>query len=117
MNEDTKNARKFEIFYSGLAGTFSVRNNYDAYLMNIQRKKDDEYIKLIELTPVLEMMESMAEAFERLKYLADTNHMISTTENYEVEIWVNDDDVQMNCDDILESYQAFKRDNGLEAEK
>jgi len=42
--------REFELFYSGLAGTFSVRNNYDAFLMNKKNQRDDEYIKVREVT-------------------------------------------------------------------
>lgn len=46
MNE--KKFREFELFYSGIAGSLIVRNNYHAYIMQIQDIKDDEYIHVIE---------------------------------------------------------------------
>jgi len=81
--------RKFEIFYSGLAGTFSVRNNYSAFIMNIQKRQTDEYIHVIELAPMLKMLDEMA----RIVSLQLTPEK---GEKY------------------YEEYKAFKRENGLE---
>lgn len=65
MSEDVK-PRRFEIFYSGLANTFSVRDNFHAYIMaRKQENMDDEYIRLIELNPTLQLMKEIGEFLKK----------------------------------------------------
>lgn len=64
MSEDVK-PRRFEIFYSGLANTFSVRDNFHAYIMaRKQENLDDEYIRLIELEPTMRLIDELADILE-----------------------------------------------------
>jgi hypothetical protein len=53
--------REFELFFSGLAGTFSVRDNYHAYLMLRKSSdfKDDEYIRVIEASAVQDLLDAL----------------------------------------------------------
>lgn len=98
MSSENTKPRQFEIFYSGMAGTFSVRNNLDAYLMNVQNLKDDEYIRLVELAPILKLMSEMA------NYLSEAQAKDRYMYTRQITPY----------DGILNSYKSFIRDNNLE---
>lgn len=115
-NDELNKPRKFEIFYSGLAGTFSVRNNYSAFIMNIQKRQTDEYIHVIELAPMLKMMEEMIDTFDKFSKirslpLTDINDSDEEIANQYSSVI---DGFIFRSKEIIESYQAFKRENGLE---
>lgn len=102
MTDDRK-PRKFEIFYSGLAGTFSVRNNLDAHIMSEREDLSDEYIRLIELEPTLQLMKEMCAKL--LEAQTDDREMIMNDLGYPG--FDGPISIHTKYDDVIEKYRKF----------